>query len=144
MPEYMDFQDNTGALMPFRQEVYPSNPPISKSVSNFPATATKATISVAGRTGYRHVCTAISAIIAAGATAQTPVGVTLFDGASGAANVLFQGVLSAPANQTGSIILTGLFIPGSQGSAMTLEFSGAGVVASQEAVTLSYTDLKDA
>lgn len=106
-----------------------------------PAAATQATISKAGVAGYRHVCDSITATIACGATAQTPVNVVLRDGATGVGAVLWSAWLSAPVDGVGVITITGIGIPGTAGSAMTLEFTGAGVAASEEAVTLVGYDI---
>ena len=111
------------------------------SVVHNPSTATQATITkAAGATGVRHVCTGITATIATGATAQTPITVYLRDGATGAGTIIWTGTLAAPANSVGVIAITDLYLPGSAATAMTLEFSAAGVTASLQAVTLTGYD----
>lgn len=111
--------------------------PGHKSATHEPAAATQATCSIAAAANTKYVCKEISASIACGATAQTPISVRLRDGATGAGTVLWSMMLSAPANTCATIYLTGLSIPGSNNTAMTLEFSGAGVAASQQTVNLS-------
>lgn len=105
-----------------------------------PTTATQATITKAAVAGARHVCKSITATVATGATAQTPITVYLRDGATGAGTIIWTGTLSAPANSAGVIAIAGLNIFGSVNTAMTLEFSAAGVAASLEAVALSGYD----
>jgi hypothetical protein len=124
-----------------------SFPRIQPGPSNFtqvhnPAAATQATCSkAAGSANVQHVCTAITASIACGATAQTPIHAYLRDGATGAGTILWSAVLAAPANGTAGVSLTGLNIVGSAGTAMTLEFEAAGVAASVESVALSGYDV---
>jgi hypothetical protein len=102
-----------------------------------PNAATQATITkTAGGAGVRHICYGITATIACGTTAQTPLTVYLRDGATGAGTVLWSATISAPANGVGGICITDLNIVGSANTAMTLEFSGAGVADSKQAVTL--------
>lgn len=101
------------------------------------ATATKA----AGGAGVRHVCTSISATIACGATAQTPLNVFLRDGVTGAGTPIWAASIAAPVNGTGILSFDGLSIVGSANTAMTLEFSAAGVAASVEAVTVCGFDV---
>lgn len=113
------------------------------SVNHAPAAATQATIAKAAVAGKRHVCKCITATLACGATAQTPITVVLRDGLTGAGPVLWAGVLSAPVNQCASIQLPGLSIVGSPNTAMTLEFTAAGVAASLEAVTLNGFDVTE-
>lgn len=103
-----------------------------------PSTATLATIAkAAGGTGKRHVCTAITATISCGATAQTPIQIYLRDGLTTAGTILWAITVAAPANGMGGISVTGLNIVGTANTAMTLEFSAAGVAASQEAITIN-------
>ena len=110
------------------------------SVFSFPATAAQATITKAAIAGVSHVCNAITASVACGATAQTPIQVVLRDGLTGAGTVLWTAALAAPANGVAKVSVSGLGIIGTAGNAMTLEFTAAGVAASQEAVTLSGYD----
>lgn len=121
--------------------------PRTVSATHTPSTATQATCSLAaspggtvptpGSANSRWICTAITASIAAGATAQTPIVVNLRDGATGAGTVLWSAALSAPVNGSAWVGGTDLNIRGSANTAMTLEFTGAGVTASQQTVSLS-------
>jgi hypothetical protein len=107
------------------------------TTNHVPSTATLATITKsAGGSGVRHVCNSITATVATGATAQTPILVYLRDGATTAGTILWAGTLSAPANSAGVLAVTGLSIVGTANTAMCLEFSAAGVTASQCVVTL--------
>lgn len=74
----------------------------------------------------------VSASIACGATAQTPLTVQVLDGAA----VIWTSAVAAPVDGVASINVTGLHIPGTAATSMTLQFSGVGVAASQQAVTL--------
>ena len=106
-----------------------------------PAVAIVATTTrAAGAAGVRHVCNAITATLAAGATAQTPINVYLRDGATGVGAILWAGTLSAPVNGSGVVGLSGLNIFGSVATVMTLEFSAASVAGCLEAVTLGGYD----
>lgn len=115
--------------------------PISWAVAHAPAAAAQATITKAAVAGARHVCNAITATIACDSTAQTPITVYLRDGATGAGTVIWAGTVAAPANGLGGVCVTGLNIIGTVNTAMTLEFSAAGVTASVEAVSLSGYDI---
>lgn len=101
-----------------------------------PATATQATTSQSAVAGVRHVARAVYASLACGATAQTPIQVHLRDGASGAGTILWSATVAAPANGSVNVAAEDLNIPGTANTAMTLEFSAAGAVATQETVTL--------
>jgi len=96
------------------------------------ASATRA----AGGVGVRHVCTSITATLAAGATAAGPLKVYLRDGLTGVGPVIFAAALSAPVQGVGVLTLSDLSIVGSANTAMTLEFVAAGPAGSQENVTL--------
>ena len=114
------------------------------SVVHTPAAATQATCTKAAATdGSRHICRGVSVAIAAGATPQTPIRVVLRDGAPGAGTILWSKTLAVPANQSASVDLSPLTIVGSVNTAMTLEFTGAGVAASQEDVTLFGVTMKN-
>jgi hypothetical protein len=107
-----------------------------------PAAATQATVTLAaGAAGVRHVCTSITASVATGATAQTPINVYLRDGATGAGAVLWAGCAAAPVNGSCVIAVPMVAIPGTAATAMTVEFSAAGVAASLEAVTMTGYDI---
>lgn len=104
------------------------------AVEHNPAAATQATIAkAAAGENVRNVCRSITATIACGATPQTPIGVVLLDGAT----EKWSAKLAAPANGVGVIAISGLWIVGSPNTAMTLQFAGAGVAASEQAVSMS-------
>lgn len=103
-----------------------------------PSAATQATITqAAAAAGVRNVCNSITACVACSTTAQTPINVYLRDGASGAGAIIWSGAIAAPANGVGIINISGLSIIGSPATAMTLEFSGAGVTGSVQTVAMS-------
>jgi hypothetical protein len=107
-----------------------------------PSTATQATIAkAAGGLTVRHVCNSITASISCGTTAQTPIQVYLRDGTTGAGTILWAATLAAPANGVGGVSVSGLYLVGTANTAMTLEFSAAGVTSSQEVVTLTGYDI---
>jgi hypothetical protein len=130
----------TAGNVPILEPIAPSAPPVTVTAVHEPASATKATITVAAAAGVRHLCSGISASVAAGATAQTPVHVRLIDGGTGGAAIIWTLCLSAPVNTCDWIEETGLAILGSINTAMTLEFEAAGVAGSFETVTLHYFD----
>lgn len=115
------------------------------SVTHSPAANTQATATkAAGAAGTRHVCTGISAVITAGATAPTAATVTLNlrDGASGTGTVLQSWTLGieATAGRTTVLSVSGLHIVGSDATAMTLEFAAAGGANTLESVNLTGHD----
>lgn len=108
------------------------------TVVNVPATAAQAiAIKAAGSGQTKHVCTGIVARISCAATAQTPIFIQVLDGAS----VVFSTTVAAVAGASDGVTLTGLWIEGSPATSMTLQFSAAGVLASQETVTLIGVDV---
>lgn len=113
------------------------------AVNSTPAAATQATASrAAGAAGVRHVCTSISATLATGATAQAAAAlVNLRDGATGAGTILWSKQVILPTNGVWEVDLGGLNILGSAATAMTLEFSAAGVAGSFESVSLTGHDV---
>lgn len=111
------------------------------SVQHTPAAATQATITKAAVAGSRHVCDSITVTIAAGATAQTPIQVVLRDGATGVGAIVWSAKLSAPVNTVAVVQVSNLGIPGTSSNAMTLEFIGAGVAASEQAVSMAGRDM---
>jgi len=104
-----------------------------------PAAATQATIGKAAEAGFRNVCRSITVTLACGATPQTPITAVLRDGATGVGAVLWSAVLAAPANSACVVALSDLDVVGSINTVMTLEFTGAGVANSLEAVAMSGT-----
>ncbi len=121
----------------------PGNWSVTKGPATGLATAAQAVVRKAGAAGLRLVVNGIAASVATGATAQTPLGVAVWD-CPNAANpgdpgttVVWEGALSAPANQVGSLNETWWNIQGKAGSDLVMQFSGAGVAASQQAITMS-------
>jgi hypothetical protein len=113
------------------------------SINNTPAAATQATASrAAGAAGVRHVCTSISATLAAGATAQSSAAIlNLRDGATGAGTILWSKQVILPANGLWEVNIGGLNIVGSAATAMTLEFAAAGAAGTFESVALTGHDV---
>jgi len=107
------------------------------AVTNSPAAATQATISqAAGAAGVRNVATKVSFAISTVGTAQTVLSINLRDGATGAGTVLWTKQFILPVNTTFSENVDLPDIQGSAATAMTLEFSAAGVAASVQSVSL--------
>jgi hypothetical protein len=111
-------------------------------VNHVPAANTQATRNqAAAGAGLKNVCTGIHATFSANATAPTAVQVYVYlrDGASGSGTILWAATLSLPATAGAStgISITGLWIPGSANTSMTLEFSAAGGANTLEVVTLT-------
>lgn len=103
------------------------------------ATATRA----AGAAGVRHVLTSIAADITASA-AQGPLIVAVRDGATGVGTILWQRRLSAQTTPFADarIELSGLNIVGSAATAMTVEFTAAGVATTTETVSATGYDVQ--
>jgi hypothetical protein len=110
-------------------------------VQNTPGAAAQATITKAAVAGVRHICDSITATIACSGTAQTPINVVLRDGLTGVGAILWSAKLAAPINGMADIELNGLSIPGTAGNAMTLEFTGAGAAATEQAVSMIGSDI---
>jgi hypothetical protein len=109
------------------------------TITSAPAVGNKATATqAAGAAGVRHVLTSINASINATA-AQVPLVIVVRDGATGVGTILWQDRLSAPATPFADsrVSLSGLNIVGSAATAMTVEFTAAGVGTTFE--TLSAT-----
>jgi hypothetical protein len=94
-----------------------------------PAVNTQATISQGGVASTRHVCTWVSFTLAQNTTgsAQTLIAFNLRDGATGAGTILASWTLALPATACECRVfsLSGLCIPGTVNTAMTLETAGA-------------------
>lgn len=101
-----------------------------------PGAAAQATTTRAALAKFRHVAVGIIASIACGATAQGPILLHLRDGASGVGTILASFALSAPVNGCAWIELSDIAIPGTENTAMTLEFAAAGAAGTQQTVTL--------
>ena len=113
-----------------------------------PAANAQATISkAAGAAGVRHVCTGITVMLVAGATAPAAinVSVSLIDGATAGTTYLWRATISLPATAGASngIALSNLWLPGTAATAMTLEFSAAGGANVIESVSMSIVDITE-
>lgn len=133
----------TGGDVPLLEPISAATSPITDTVVHNPVAATVAIATVAAVVGVRHVCVGITASLATGATAQTPVHIFLRDGASTLGTIIWASVGAAPANSAVWWELPGLAIQGSINTAMTLEFEAAGVAASLESITLHYMDISE-
>lgn len=102
------------------------------AISHAPAANTQATISqAAGGSGVKNVCTAILVTFVGNTSlaAAATVVINLRDGATGAGTVLWSGGMSLPAvagQGSAPIQLSGLWIEGSDNTAMTIESAAAG------------------
>lgn len=115
--------------------------PADWAVSHAPAAATQATCTkAAGGAGVRHICTSLAVTVAAAGTAQTPITVSLRDGATGAGTVLWSQQVQLPINGVWSVSLDSLNIVGSAATAMTLETSAAPAAAVIAAVAMTGHD----
>lgn len=114
--------------------------PLDWSVFHTPAAATQATASKAAASALRHVCTSIAFTLTTVGTLQGPVQINLRDGATGGGTILWSLSLQLPVNGIVALAFSDLVIPGSTNTAMTLEFSAAGVAASQESVAMTGYD----
>ena len=115
-------------------------PPVNGQFNLFhiPAAATQATISqAAGAAGVRNVATNLSFSITTVGTAQTVISVALRDGATGAGTVLWSKQFILPVHSPISENVPLPHVMGTAATAMTLEWSAAGVAASLESVSLS-------
>lgn len=124
-------------------------PPGQWSVTHSPAANNQATITkAAGAAGVRHVATSITATLSTNTAAQSvSVIVNLRDGATGAGTILWSTRLTIDTNVAtiggapiAGIALSGLNIPGSAATAMTLEFAANGGANIFESVALTGYD----
>lgn len=113
---------------------------IDWSINHTPGAAAQATITRAAIPLMRHICTSIGAVITTVGTLQGPIQINLRDGATGAGTILWSQSIQLPVNGIAIIMISDLSIPGTNGNAMTLEWSAAGVAASQESVALTGYD----
>jgi hypothetical protein len=114
------------------------------ATSHFPAANTQATITRAtAGGGVKNVALGFTATLCGGATAPTAIQLTvkLIDGASGGGTILWGTVIALPAvaGATVAIVRSGIYIPGTANTAMTLEFSVAGGANTIESVSLEGT-----
>lgn len=113
------------------------------SVASTPAAATQASATrAAGGAGVRHVCTSIHAAFVLPEPVNQPlIQVVLRDGASGAGSILWGATLglgvAAITDLTQTISISSLSIVGSVNTAMTLEFSAAGVATTAQSVSMT-------
>ena len=107
-----------------------------------PATNAQATKSQGSAgVGKRNVCTGFTVTLAAGASAiaaAAPLTVAIIDGVSGGGTYLWRSYINIPATAGTqvTIVRTGLWLVGSQATAMTVEFSAAGGANSYESVAM--------
>lgn len=102
------------------------------TVVDEPAAATKATKTKAAASGVRHVVTSVHASLATSTTVQTPLSIQLKDGST----VIATWAVAAGANGQGGVSLDDVCYPCSLSTAVTLEFSAAGVADSIQRITL--------
>lgn len=114
------------------------------SLVSTPAAATQATATLpAAAAVVRHVLKSLTATLACGATAQaTPAVLVVRDGASGAGTILWAQQVILPVNGVWSIAITDLSLLGSRGTAMTVEFTGAGVAGSVQSISATGYDVE--
>lgn len=121
-----------------------TQPQTTWSVTSAPTTATQATATKAAGGGtVKHVATSLAFSAAVdGSNAQTRIQVNLRDGATGAGTILWQvQVLMVATAASQYFGISGLKLIGTANTAMTLEFSAAGVTGSLQAVSLTGYDL---
>ena len=107
------------------------------AVYHTPAAAAQATISqAAGAAGVKNVATMRSFSIYTGATPQTILTVCLRDGATGAGTILWSKSIALPASSFWSENIPLPHVHGTAATAMTVEFSAAGVSNSVQSVAL--------
>ena len=110
---------------------------LSRPAANTVATATQAAAGV----GIRNVCTEITVVIAANATAPTAVNVnaSVIDGASGGTTYLWGATISLPATAgaMNGIAKQDVWFEGAANTALTIEFSAAGGANVLESVSAS-------
>jgi hypothetical protein len=107
------------------------------SLVHTPAAATQATKTIAAAgPGIRHVLRSLVATLATGATAQAVAAtVVVRDGATGVGAIIWAQQVIIPANIAWTVMPTDLLLAGSPNTAMTLEFTAAGVAGSFESIS---------
>lgn len=112
------------------------------SSTNFPSTATQATVARNSNASGRHVLTAFHVSFSTVATTSaTLIRWVIRDGATGAGTILWQGTMNqGVANTNYAEGMTGLALIGSTNTAMTIEFTAAGTTGSQQAVNMQGFD----
>lgn len=109
------------------------------AVNHAPVAATQATISRIAAAGLRHFCRSVSIVISAVA-AQAAIVINLRDGATGAGTILKSWTVALPVGGIAVINLSGLNIPGTANTAMTLETVGAPAGTNFASVTMDGYD----
>lgn len=107
------------------------------SIAHEPATNTAATITRAAVTGQKHWVTSISVSMVGDAAASSIVFARLRDSTTGAGNILWSCALRGTITSGNQVTIDGLNIEGVAGQAVTLEFSGAGGVGTQQSVAMT-------
>lgn len=107
-------------------------------ISQVPAVATVATASkAAGAAGVQHVMIQGGWSLSCAATAQTPIAITVRDGASGAGTVLWAWSAAALADTCVNVALPpGIYLVGSAATAMTIEFASGGTIVAAAQATV--------
>lgn len=117
------------------------------AVSHAPAVNVVATCTIGAPVDayVRNVCTGFTAMLNGGTAAPAAAAVTLrlIDGPSGGTKYLWQAALSVPATAgaVGGVTRSGIYIIGSPGQPMTLEFSAAGGGNTFQSVAMEGTTL---
>lgn len=115
------------------------NGPTMWAIQHAPAAAAQATISKAADAAAYHVATSVTVCVSAAATAQTPLQISLRDGATGVGTIVWTVRLSAPANGTACVVAP-MNIKGTKNTAMTLESAGVTVAGAFATVSLNGYD----
>jgi hypothetical protein len=109
-----------------------------------PAVTTQATANRAAVAGTTHVCTSIEGSVSAVA-AQGVLTLVVRDGATGVGAILWATNIGPFVIGTGGqFSLSGLNIPGTNGNAMTIEFTAAPAATNFESVAMTGYDATDA
>lgn len=117
-------------------------------VQHAPTSNTLATASQASAgAGVRNVCTGFTVTLAATATAPAAIQlyVMVVDGATTGTTYLWRSAISLPATAGAitSFVRSGLWLPGTAATAMTVEFSAAGGSNTVESVTMEGTTVAE-
>lgn len=115
---------------------------ISLAATSVQATTTR----VSAGAGVKNVCTGLTVMLASNATtAPTAVSInaSLIDGASAGTIYLWRGVLSLPnvAGAVSGIVRSGIWIPGSNSTQMTLEYNASAGTNTVQSVSMEGTTL---
>jgi hypothetical protein len=115
------------------------------SISANPVAGTVATATLAAAPGVQHFATGITVtwVVSTALAGGQTVNIYLRDGLTGAGAILWVAVLglpgTAPIGSFAQVVPQGLMIQGTEGNAMTIEFS-AGVGSTLQAVNLNGYD----